>query len=149
MMNQKKLMKAAVIAAIYVVLSVVFQPISYGVIQFRIAEALTVLPILYAESVWGLFVGCLLANMIGGAGVMDVVFGSLATLAAAWLTRRFKDSKAAYVFPVIINAVVVGAYLAYLFAMPYWSVFGSVFIGEAVVIGTLGVILIKAAQRIQ
>jgi len=83
----KDLASAGLIAALYTVLSVVFLPISFGVYQIRIAEALTVLPFLTRAAVPGLFIGCLLANIIGGMGWLDIVFGPLITLAAALLTR--------------------------------------------------------------
>ena len=86
--NTKSLVKAALIGSVYCVLVVVFAPISYGPVQIRIAESLTLLPYLWVEAVPGLFIGCLLANMIGGFGIIDVVFGSLATLVAAIMTRK-------------------------------------------------------------
>lgn len=78
---------AGVIAAAYVVLSLTFAPISFGVYQVRISEALTVLPFITAAAVPGLFIGVLVANVFGGMGWMDIVFGSLITLAAALATR--------------------------------------------------------------
>ena len=79
----KWLSQGAVIAAFYVVLTIVFAPISFGAIQVRIAEVLTILPMLTAAAIPGLFVGCVLANLLGGAVLLDVVFGSLATLLGA------------------------------------------------------------------
>jgi uncharacterized membrane protein len=75
------------IAAIYAVLGLAFLPISFGVYQVRIAEALAVLPFLTPAAIPGLFIGCMLANVFGGLGFQDIVFGSLITLAAASLTR--------------------------------------------------------------
>ena len=76
--------QAAMIAAIYVVLCIVFEPISYGAIQTRVAEALTVLPFFTPAAVPGLFIGCLVANLLGGGILLDVAFGSVATLKARW-----------------------------------------------------------------
>lgn len=78
---------AGLIAAVYTVLGVAFLPISFGVYQVRIAESLTVLPFLTRAAIPGLYVGCLLANIFGGMGWLDIVFGPLITLAAAILTR--------------------------------------------------------------
>lgn len=78
---------AGLIAALYVVLSLAFLPISFGVYQVRIAEALTVLPFLTRAAIPGLFVGCVLANVFGGMGWLDIVFGPLITLVAAIATR--------------------------------------------------------------
>ncbi len=86
-----KLTQGAVISALYVVLTLAFAPISFGEMQVRVAEALTILPLFTSAAIHGLFVGCLLANIIGGAVVLDVVFGSIATLIGAiggWLLRR-------------------------------------------------------------
>lgn len=131
----RKIARAGAVAAIYVVLCWVLRPISFGVLQFRVAEALTVLPILYPEAVPGLFAGALLANVIGGLGIWDIVLGSLATLLAAWLTWRWRRSWAAFVPPILVNAVVVGWYLTYLLGLPGPKVWGSAFLGAALAIG--------------
>ncbi|NOY89172.1 MAG: QueT transporter family protein, partial [FCB group bacterium] len=86
-LNTKQISLAGLIAALYVVLSLVFMPISFGVYQIRIAEALTVLPFLTPAAIPGLFIGCLLANIFGGMGWLDIVFGPLITLLAAVATR--------------------------------------------------------------
>ena len=78
---------AGVIAAAYVVLAITFAPISFGVYQVRVSEALTVLPFITPAAVPGLFIGVLVANVFGGMGWMDIVFGSLITLVAALATR--------------------------------------------------------------
>lgn len=104
----KHLAVAGLVAALYVVLSVAFMPISFGVYQVRIAEALTVLPFLTAAAVPGLFVGCLVANIFGGMGWQDIVFGSLLTLGAALLTHliaRIKSRRlvlAPIMIPIIL-----------------------------------------------
>ncbi|RKX28931.1 MAG: hypothetical protein DRP47_03050 [Candidatus Zixiibacteriota bacterium] len=82
----QQLALAGLVAAVYAVLSLVFQPISFGVYQVRVAEALTVLPFLVGAAIPGLFVGCLLANILGGMGWLDIVFGPLITLVAGILT---------------------------------------------------------------
>ena len=73
------LVQAALIAAVYVVLTLVFAPFSYGEIQVRISEALTILPFFTPAAIPGLFVGCILANLLGGAIPLDIAFGSIAT----------------------------------------------------------------------
>jgi|SRR5665647_1885481 len=117
---------SAVIAALYVVLTLPFAQFAFGPIQFRLAEIMVVLPILTPAAIPGLTLGCFLANLLNpmNLGVIDIVFGSLATLIAAVLTRwiilktirisaRPRDILA-LVPPVIINAVIVGIYLSYL-----------------------------------
>ena len=85
MTRTKYLTHAAIIAAVYVVLTIIFAPISYGQVQVRISEALTVLPYFTPAAIPGLFIGCIIANIYGGAGIIDIIFGSLATLFAAFL----------------------------------------------------------------
>ncbi|MBE7031198.1 MAG: QueT transporter family protein [Ruminococcaceae bacterium] len=130
----KHLTQAAAIAAIYIILSFVFQPISFGAVQCRIPELLTVLPVFTPAAVPGLFAGCLLSNLLmGGALPADIVFGSLATLIAAFLTRKLRKNKLiALIPPVVVNAVVVGTYLHQLVSpeISLWVNMGLVFLGQ-------------------
>ena len=105
----RQMITAALIAAIYVVLCYIFKPISFSVIQVRISEALTVLPAVSPIGIWGVSLGCLLSNLlIGGLGVFDIVFGTLATVIAAILTYLLrKKPYLAPLPPVIVNAVVI------------------------------------------
>ena len=91
--NVQHLTQAAVIAAAYIVLTLPFAQFAFGMIQFRLAEALTVLAALTPAAVPGLFIGCLLTNILypSGLGIIDIVFGSLATLIAAWTTWRLQQ----------------------------------------------------------
>lgn len=104
----KELSAAGLIASLYVILSMVFMPISFGVYQIRVAEALTVLPFLTWAAIPGLFVGCLLANILGGMGWLDITFGPLITLVAAFLTRsvyhlsRRKGSSFLSLVPIVL-----------------------------------------------
>ena len=116
LLSTRGLAIGGMIAAVYVVLTLIFQPISFGAIQFRIAEALTLLPILTVDAVPGLFIGCLLANWLGGGIWFDVVLGSIATLLAALCTRRFRERPPlAVIFPTVFNGLIVGpvVYFAY------------------------------------
>ncbi len=99
------------IAAIYAGLTLATAGFSFGPTQLRVAEAMTLLPLLFPEAVPGLFVGCFLSNLIGGYGIADAIVGSLATLAAALLTRRCKGPLTGGLPPVIINAVAIGVLL--------------------------------------
>lgn len=143
--------RAGLIAAVYVVLCWVLKPISFGIIQLRVAEALVTLPILMPEAVPGVFVGALVANLIGGLGPWDVVLGSLATLVAAILTRRWRRSFLAYLPPIVINGLVVSWYLIYLIKLPdmggYWIAAGSIALSETVVVFGLGLPLVKLLPR--
>jgi uncharacterized membrane protein len=142
------LARSALIAALYALLVLAFSPLSFGPVQFRVAEALTLLPWLFPEAIPGLFVGCLVSNLFGGLGIVDMVFGSLATLVAAWLTRRMPNVFWAAVPPVLINAVVVGTYLSFLLNVPMAATILYVGLGEAGVCFLLGIPLVTLLSRV-
>ncbi len=105
--------QAAIIAAAYTALGIAFAPISFSAVQFRIAEVLTILPFFTPAAIPGLFVGCIITNLLSQFGIFDIVFGSLATLIAALLTYKLKNNKwLAPMPPVIINAIVIGLMIA-------------------------------------
>ena len=139
---QMRIVRVAMIAGIYVVLTFAFAPISYGPLQIRIAEALTVLPYVGPEAVGGLFIGCLLANILGGLGIWDIVLGSLATLVAALLTRKMPKIWLAPLPPVVANGLIVGGYLSVLYHMPLQLTIGYVAAGQAIACYLLGLILL-------
>ncbi|MBE5996834.1 MAG: QueT transporter family protein [Lachnospiraceae bacterium] len=106
--------QGAAIAALYVALTLVFAPISYGAVQVRIAEALTILPLFTSAAVPGLFIGCLLANIIGGAIIWDVIFGSIATLIGAVAGRWLRSNRWLVPVPAVLsNTVIVPLVLRY------------------------------------
>jgi uncharacterized membrane protein len=144
------ILKAAVIAALYAAVTLLLAPISYGPLQFRVSEALTLLPILTPAAVPGLFVGCAVANLMSPAATaLDVVFGSLATLAAALLTRRFKEKPPlAALPPVLVNVVVVGALLSWAYHLPLWLPVPEVGAGQLGVCYLLGLPLYYALRRL-
>lgn len=133
------------IAAVYVVLTFVFAPISFGEIQVRISEALTILPVFTPAAVPGLFVGCLLGNMLSGAYLPDVIFGSLATLLGAIGTRALRNAFPflAPIPPIIANALIVPFVLRYTYgvALPIPLMMLTVGVGEVISCGGLGLIL--------
>ena len=87
------LVQAAAIGAIYVVLTLLFAPLSYGEVQVRFSEALTILPYFTPAAIPGLFVGCILANLLGGSIPVDIIFGSIATLIGAVFTYKLRGNK--------------------------------------------------------
>jgi uncharacterized membrane protein len=150
----RKIAFTAVVAAVYAVLTMVLAPISYGPVQFRVSEVLCILPFFFPFSVWGLFVGCIISNLISAYGVFDVVFGSLATLLAALITMQLGRGKResipvkalACLPPVIFNGIIVGAVIAYGITsvpgatesfLPTWAV-----VGLQVALGELGVLYV-------
>jgi uncharacterized membrane protein len=142
-----RLARGAMLAAIYAALTVALAPVSFGAIQFRISEAMTVLPWLYPEAVPGVFAGCLIANLIAGNGLPDVVFGSLATLLAAMLSRRVRNKWLVPLPPVIINALVVGAVLSYVLGLPLWITVAEVGLGQLGACYALGMPLLIFMER--
>lgn len=146
----QKYVRAALIAALYVVLVYILQPFSFGWVQFRAAEALTVLPIVYAEAVPGVFLGVLLSNLLFSVlGPVDIIGGSLVSLLAAYVTYRYRHSWIAYASPVVFNAVFISIYLSIMSAQPYWLVAGSIGISQAAVVIVLGIPLVKLLQKIE
>lgn len=157
----RRLATSAIVAAAYAALTVALAPISYGAVQFRVSEALTVLPFFMPCTVWGLWIGCILANLYTGS-VVDIVFGSLATLLAALLTARIgkqgstiKTRLLGCLMPVVFNAVIIGAVLTWgyeirPFPEPLAS-FGfnalTVGLGEAGVLYLLGYTLLRQLPK--
>lgn len=153
-MRDKKvtfLTQAAMIAALYVVLTFVFAPISFGEVQIRIAEMLTVLPIFTPAAVPGLFVGCLIGNITGGAMLPDVIFGSIATFVGAAGTCCLRNTNRFFAVlpPIVANVLIVPFVLRYAYgvALPIPFLMLTVGIGEVVSCGVLGNCLITVLNR--
>ena len=125
--------QGGIIAALYVVLTMVFAPISFGAVQVRIAEIMTIMPLFTSAAIPGLFVGCLLANLLGGAIVWDVVFGSLATLLGAVFGYMLRKNRWLVPIPAIIaNTVIVPLVLRYGYGvdMPLYLIAAYIALGE-------------------
>lgn len=168
--GSKDLTKAGIIAALYVILTLPFAQFSYGIVQFRLAEILTVIPVLSSAAIPGVFIGCFLANLLNpqSLGLIDVLAGSLATLLAAWqsyklgwIWRSSRQRKAvritrrhiiALLPPIVINALVVGIYLPFLLLEKVTvsivvSSIGSIALTQTIVIVILGLPLLIAVHR--
>ena len=148
----RDLAQGAIIAAIYALLTIFLAPISSGLVQCRVAEAMSVLPYFTFSAVPGLFIGCLLANLLTGAVIYDVIFGSLATLAAAYITYWMRNRVSKYLAPlpsVVVNALVIGWLLTYVYKVgfPYWITAGYVAIGQATACFALGLPLMTLLER--
>lgn len=143
--------QAAMIAAVYIVLTVLFAAISFGQIQIRIAEALTILPVFTPAAIPGLFVGCLVGNILGGAALPDIIFGSLATLIGAALTYMLRHHKKyiAILPPILSNVVIVPFILrfAYGVLLPIPFMMLTVGIGEVLSCGVLGLLLYSVLSK--
>ncbi len=152
----RQLTRAAVVGGLYAALSLLGSVfgISYGPIQLRFAEGLCVLPFLFPETAWGLGAGCLIANILSPYGLLDTILGSLTTLGAALLTRRFGSKYLAPLPPVLCNGVVIGGLLAFEqvgFTGAFWKAFWfngcSVLVGEAIACYGLGLLLLRAMEK--
>ncbi|MDD4493420.1 MAG: QueT transporter family protein [Eubacteriales bacterium] len=147
MSKTKYLTQAAIIAALYIALTFVPYLLSYGLLQIRISEALTVLPAFTPAAIPGLFVGCLISNLLGPNGTIDVLAGSAATLLAAILSRRIKNKWLVPFPPVLINAVVVGYVLNQVYNEPLLIAMLAIFAGQAVACYGLGIPLYILLDR--
>ncbi|MBQ9961013.1 MAG: QueT transporter family protein [Firmicutes bacterium] len=149
-----KLTRAALIAALYVILTFLSQMfgLASGVIQFRLSEALTFMPMLYKESIWGLTIGCLIANVLTGCAFWDVIFGSIATLLGALGTYYIgrKIPILGPLFPILSNMLIVPAVLQAVYGAPesFWFLMITVGIGEIVCCGLMGFSLYKVFKKI-
>lgn len=146
-MNKKilYLVQSALIAAIYVVLTLPFAVISTDYVQMRISEALTVLPFFTQAAIPGLFIGCLISNIfISKFGMVDIVFGSLATLIAAYLSYKMPKKILVPIPPIVVNALVVGILIYYgTFREIQWNLIllmfmGGVALGQTIVCYGIG-----------
>ena len=156
----KHVAQAAMVAAAYAALTLALAPISFGEQQFRLSEALTVLPAFMPSAVPGLFVGCVISNLVSPMGPADLVLGSLATLLAAFLTRRAALAAAgarlplalraflAATPPVAVNALAIGAMLSLFMQMPFGVASLGVLVGQAVSCYGLGAPLFLAYDRL-
>ena len=143
--------QAAMIAAIYVVLTLLGASFSYGEVQVRISEALSILPVFTPAAIPGVFLGCLISNILGGCILPDIIFGSLATLIGAiftWMLRN-RSKFLAPIPPVVANMIVVPFVLKYGYMVPLPIPFMmlTIGIGEVISCGVLGLILYAALNR--
>ena len=159
-LSVRKLARCGMVAALYVVLCMALQPFSYGAVQVRVAEALCLLPVFGAEYIFGVVLGCFLANLLGST-IVDVIFGTLATLLACLVTYKLRNIRfkglavAASLPPVVFNAVIIGIEIAVMFpdpasSAPLWLACItngiSVGIGELISCTVLGVLLVRIVE---
>lgn len=169
MMNRKALLRkiavSGVIAALYVALTLAFQPISFYSIQFRISEALMLMPLLFPESWIGLTVGCVVANLLGGGFIWDVIFGTaasmLAVLVVAQMGKVSNKDIVKFLSPlpvIILNGVIVGVVVTYCYTdlsgLTLGATMGALFfnmltvaLGETAVCYVLGVPLLFTLSK--
>lgn len=148
--NNKYLAEVAIIAALYAVLTVSIPWLSYGQVQFRIAEALLVIVLFKKSGPAGLVLGCLIANIFSPIGWPDIIFGTLGSLLSVYGIYRLKDKNIflSLLPGVIANAIMVAIELKLFFNLPFWLSAAYVGAGQAVVVYALGIPLYYALKKI-
>ena len=161
----KRMTRIALIAAVYTAVSLVLAPFSFGNIQVRVAEGLTILPVLFFDSIIGVTVGCFLTNLFGAMlgvnvlGFLDVIFGTAATLIAALLTYYFRNKQVkgipylSVLPPILVNGIVIGLELTYAYAPAFtWTYFlifaAEVAIGQTIAVTVIGIPLLNYFKKI-
>lgn len=156
----RHLVRGGAVAAVYTAICLILQPISFGQMQVRVSEALTLLPVLTPDAVWGVTLGCFLSNTLSFSPI-DMLFGSLATLIAAWMTRKLAAVRlkglplAAALPPILVNAIVVGLEITFLFAPAETEITLTLFLTNALFVGIgqtiscllLGVPLVRIIEQ--
>lgn len=152
--NVKRIVRTAIVAAIYALLTVALAPISYGNFQFRVSEILVLLAFYDPFYIGGLTLGCFIANILGPNGMMDVIFGTFATflsVGAISLTSKYVKNKVSLViaslWPTIFNGLIIGWVLNVSIGLPYWIAAGEVALGEFVVISLVGIPVFKLLEN--
>ena len=146
-METKYLAKASLIAAVYVVLTVLLGELSYGPIQFRVSEALAILPLVEPSAILGVTIGCMISNIFGGFGPIDIFGGSLVTFIAAIITSKMPNKFLAALPPIILNGFIVSIWVSKMSALPYIPIVINIITGEIIAVGILGLIFLSAYEK--
>ena len=139
--------QASIIAAMYAALTYLLAPISYGPLQIRVSEALTILPFFTPAAIPGLFIGCLTANILGPNGLADIIAGSCATLIAAVISRHISRKWLVPLPPVLVNTVIIGLMLSYITKTPVFLAMLYIFAGQTISCYGLGYPLMLLLSR--
>lgn len=152
----KKMANIALVAALYATITMALGFISYGPIQFRIAEVMTLLPLFGKEYIVALTLGCFIANIMSAYGLADIILGTLATLISVYLVyitgKKMRDKKScllvASLWPTIVNAIIVGGVMLHgILKLPLMLTMLEVGFGQFVVITIIGVPLFKVLEK--
>ena len=151
----KSIATTAIVAALYATVTMSLSFISYGPVQFRLAEIMTLLPLLNKKYILGLTLGCFLSNVLGTLGIVDIIFGIIATFISVYLVyltgKLMKDKKGKFIiaslWPTIVNAIIIGAELKIFFGFPLILSMIQVGFGQFVVITIIGVPLFKSINN--
>jgi uncharacterized membrane protein len=139
----KKLVKIAITAAVYTVATLAIAPLSYGAIQFRLSEVMTLLAFIDPVYIIGLVLGCAISNLYSPLGIVDVIVGTSATLISVYMISKTKNLLISTLWPTIMNGLIVGAELFFVLNQPFWLSTIYVALGEFVVVTCIGYPLFK------
>lgn len=151
----QRIVRTAIIAALYAVITLALAPISYGSVQFRISEIMVLLAFFDPFYIGGLTLGCFIANILGPNGLPDVIFGTIATFISVYaisMTSKYvnNNNKALFIaslWPTIFNGLIVGAELSYIANLPLIITMLEVAAGEVVVVTVIGVPVMKLIKE--
>lgn len=141
------IIRQAVIAALYVVLTFIVSPVAYGPIQFRISEILVLLSFYRRDYILGLVLGCLIVNFFSPMFLADIIFGTLATAISVYLISRSKNLILASLYPVVINGIIIGAELYFVLKEPLFLSMAYVALGEFLAVSILGVLTFRVLSK--
>ncbi len=145
----RQMTQIAITAALYATLTLALAPISYGNIQFRLSEVLTLLAYYNPVFIPGITLGTLIANLFSPLGTVDVIFGTLATFLSVVMISRTRNFYLATLWPTLINGVIIGWELNLVFGLPLWLSMAQVAAGEFVVVSVIGTLIFKKTLKNQ
>ena len=148
--NSRRLTNIGVVASVYVVTTLLCAPLAYNAVQFRVSEMLMLLCVFNKDYIISMTLGCLIANIFRSLGMIDAAFGTFATLIAAVLMYMLRNKLNLFclsLFPVISNALIVGAEIKFVFHDPFWINAAWVALGEFVCVSILGVIVFTGLKK--
>lgn len=143
MVKVKKLVKIAITAAVYTVATLAIAPLSYGAIQLRLSEVMTLLAFIDPVYIIGLVLGCAISNLYSPLGIIDVIVGTSATLISVYMISKTKSLLISTLWPTIMNGLIVGAELFFVLNQPFWLSTLYVALGEFIVVTCIGYPLFK------
>lgn len=146
-LSAKSLARIGILAALYAVLTVALAPLSYGSVQIRLSEVMMLLCFFGSEYCAAMTLGCAVSNMFSSFALLDVPFGTLATLLSAIMIYRAKHFALSSLYPVLFNGLIVGGVVAYSFGLPYPATALSVAAGEFAAVTLIGVPVIKMLMK--
>ncbi len=141
--NVENITRLALVAAMYVVLTIAIEPLGYGAVQFRVSEVLVLLCFYRKDYAPALILGCFIANLFSPFGLADIIFGTLATAIAVVPMYYMKNIYLAALLPIVSNGIIVGIEITVLEGTPLWFNMLSVAFSELLIVGVIGIVIFK------